>query len=672
MRLARSTCLTGRVLWNPWTGAVVGKALATVSTREFHCAPSSRVCPSRLKPSLAIVVLASLVAHAAKGEEPVASSTVRAARPDADGASITRLSTDTFAGELRHVGDIVGSAPSTSVIDYGGILATTVVSVRGASPDEVQVLFDGVPLNASVGGGFDLTLIPAALVDSVDVHRGSDGSRLGAGAMGGAVVLEPVSRTRALLTVGSLGTLGGSASFATKPFTNGWKLLAAADLRHSTGDFRYHRDPTPEFADNDPVVTLTRTNNDATLASVLLRGSGPLARGTLSAMALLSGSDRGLAGGIYSPTATSRQREGNGLADLRWRTLEGASTNMEVPVTVRGGWLQTIESGLAASTGWQHVLDISVRPRFGTKAGDWTFAATAVGGYETFDGVAFGPQSRVRGALGLDAAVESGRWMGSVGLRGERWGNAGALLPRAGGTVQLTHGAVLAANVGLGFRPPSFGELYYSSGPVVPNPDLLPERSVSADFGVRLKRGALSGAVTTFGGLYQDIILYDLYPGFRAKPFNIGQARSFGVELEARWKAPAGALEGTGAMLSATELVTQNLVAGVNTYGMELPYRPAQRLVARVDCVQERWRAAVEVQATGVAYINRSNTRTLSPFADLRSSVGVRLINTLWLSAELRNGLDVMDRMTIDGYPLPGRVFLANLSWEPEVKAETP
>ena len=28
-------------------------------------------------------------------------------------------------------------------------------------------------------------------------------------------------------------------------------------------------------------------------------------------------------------------------------------------------------------------------------------------------------------------------------------------------------------------------------------------------------------------------------------------------------------------------------------------------------------------------------------------------------------GLNVMDRMTIDGYPMPGRVVLAHLSWEP-------
>jgi outer membrane cobalamin receptor len=189
---------------------------------------------------------------------------------------------------------------------------------------------------------------------------------------------------------------------------------------------------------------------------------------------------------------------------------------------------------------------------------------------------------------------------------------------------------------------------------------------VNGDLGVRYKQGGFSAALTGFAGQYEDIILYEIYPGFRAKPFNIGRARTYGGELELRYKPWSEMLRGLSFIASATELIAINLESGPNSYGMRLPYRPERRAVARVDYQRERWRAGVEVQATGEAFINRANTRTLSAFTDLRVSGGLRVFRSFWISAEMRNGLNVTDRMTIDGYPMPGRVVLAHVSWEPD------
>jgi vitamin B12 transporter len=610
------------------------------------------------------LVWALLAAHARADEAPP-SVTVRGARPDPDGASVTRIPTIAFTGELRHVGELVTAAPGTTVIDYGGVLATTSVSVRGASADEVQIILGGVPLNATSGGGFDLSLIPAALIDSVEVRRGAEGAEVGAGAMGGAVILEPASRSRVVLTGGTLGTWGASGSWASSKATSDWHWLVAADARRSTDDFTYHRDPTPEIANNDALLNLRRENNDATLGSVLIRASRELSSGVaLSQLLWLSGSDRGLAGDIYSPTPHSRQLEGTGFLDSRVTVPLGHDAHLELPITVRGGLVRSFDTG-DSSSATQRTVDVAARPRWAWRLGDWTLGASGLGGYETFDGAEFGQRNRTRVALGLDAAVEKASGSLTAVLRYERWASASAILPRLGGTVRLSRIWTIAGNVGAGFRPPSFGELYYSSGPLIPNPDLLPERSISGDLALRFRRAGFSGSLTGFLASYQDVILYEIYPGFRAKPFNIGQARSYGAELELRWRPQIEALHGLTITGAFTEMIAENLVPGQNTYGMRLPYRPEQRGVARVDYEHERWRAAVEVQATGRAFINRSNTRSLDPYTDLRMSAGVRLGGLFWLSAEMRNGLNVMDRMTIDGYPLPGRVFLAHLSWEP-------
>lgn len=599
-------------------------------------------------------------------------SVVRAPRAGADGATQTRIDPRAYAGELRHAGELVGAAPGAVMLDFGGVLATSTVSLRGASADQVQVVFDGVALNALAGGGFDLSQIPAALLDSVDVRRGSEGARIGAGAMGGAVLLQPASRSRALLTAGSLGTYGASASLSREwmASTGLWRTLVAVDGRRSAGNFVFHRDPTPEIPDNDPLERLRRENNAAAMGSVLMRAEHRAGTDqSLHALVMLSGSRRGLPGSIYSPTPDMRQEEKGGLLNLRWRTPVTAVAVAEVPLMLRGGLLEGA-GGLGDHGGLQRAGEITARPGVEWVLGGQLLRVSTSAGVELFEGEQHGSRSRLRGGLGLEWLRPHGRWTSSASLRAERWGADGAILPRVGGSVRMSPGWTVAANLGAGFRPPSFGELYFAAGPVLANPDLLPERSWSGDLSLRFARGPLSVAASAFGALYRDVIVYELYPGFRAKPFNIGRASVAGGELEGRWRVKEGRLAGLGATLSLTELLAINRVEGHNTYGKLLPYRPRRRLVTRADYRRERLRGALELQATSAAFVNRANTRTAPAFFDLRGNVGVLLGGGLWFSAEVRNALDVTDRMAIDGFPLPGRVVLAHLSWEPNERED--
>jgi iron complex outermembrane receptor protein len=293
-------------------------------------------------------------------------------------------------------------------------------------------------------------------------------------------------------------------------------------------------------------------------------------------------------------------------------------------------------------------------------------------GNERFRGTAHGDHGRWRAGLGAGVVKDTGHWTADVSLRAEWWGGALGLLPRAGGSVRVGRGVTLFGNAGGGFRPPSFGELYYAAGPVLPNPDLRPERSWSGDLGLRVDRPADDLAVTaslsTFAGLYDDVIVYELFSGSRAKPFNLGRARTLGLEAEASMRQRRGPLEGLGVAVSATLLQATNLVEGPNTLGNDLPYRPRTRASTHVTYERGPLRTRAGADWTGEAFANRANTRTIEPFADVNGSVSVALVGDLRLGAELRNALDVTDRACIEGYPLPGRVLLAHLSWEPGPK----
>ena len=81
------------------------------------------------------------------------------------------------------------------------------------------------------------------------------------------------------------------------------------------------------------------------------------------------------------------------------------------------------------------------------------------------------------------------------------------------------------ASGGTGFRAPSIGELYY---PFSGNPDLLPERSVSAEVGAERYCGNGRAEVSVFWNDLKDLIVYD-FAAFQN--FNIGRARTYGFEL---------------------------------------------------------------------------------------------------------------------------------------------
>ncbi|PSQ99933.1 MAG: ligand-gated channel, partial [Bacteroidetes bacterium QS_9_68_14] len=81
-----------------------------------------------------------------------------------------------------------------------------------------------------------------------------------------------------------------------------------------------------------------------------------------------------------------------------------------------------------------------------------------------------------------------------------------------GANYQFADGFALAANLGTGFRAPSIFELYAygQHGGVAAfqqgNPELSPERSYSADLGLRARTGRLTGELTGYVNYIQDYI----------------------------------------------------------------------------------------------------------------------------------------------------------------------
>jgi len=581
-------------------------------------------------------------------------------------AAVTTLEVPARRGEVKDASELLKEAPGVVVSDAGGAGQRKTLSLRGASSNAVLVLLDGVPL-AAPGTAVDLSRVPTAALERIEVLRGGASARYGPGAMGGVVnlVTRAPGGTRAFGDVSqgsfmtTLATVGGATSLP-----GGDGLLLLHGLR-SDGDFAYRYDDKPAL-DGNALVTQQRVNNQALSGGGLARYRAHL--GATTADVLLEGAAerRGLAGPVQNPTPTAGQETLRGT--LSARTFTAFEAGGALSVLAYGRLDDSTLTGAAFGAGRYHQLESSVgveavftRAAFSRHG----FTALLTGGGDWLATPAAGTPSQGRfGAMLADEVLFfDGALVVNASARVDVAGPFVVFSPKAGVVAQLPRGFEVKANVGQASRPPSFQERYVVQGTLMPNPALRPERALSADVTAGWRDEKVALAVTGFGSLYEDLITYEYYPPALAKPFNVMTARVAGVEAEAR-VTPAPWLD---ASVAYTFLSTQNLRDDPRYYLKALPFRPAHRVAARVSGGLRWLRAHADILFQSAQYMNRTETLSL----DARAFVNVGVSSTpfsrpdVTLAFEVKNLFDVQTQ-DVNGYPLPPRAafFTLAVAWE--------
>lgn len=598
------------------------------------------------------------------GEDPLPSHASPSVRDPS--AAVTTLDVKARRGEAKDASELISAAPGVVLSDAGGAGQRKSLSLRGAASNAVLVLLDGVPLSGP-GNAMDLSRIPTAALDRVEVLRGAASARYGPGAMGGVVnlVTRAPGGTHAFgdVSQGSFTTtqltVGGSTAL---PGGDGLVLLHGL---HSNGDFAFRYDDKPAL-DGNALVTRTRTNNAALQGGGLVRYRASLGATTADVLFEGTAETRGLAGTVQNPWPSASQATLRGT--LSARTLTAFESGGTLSVLGYGRADDTVLNGSAFGAGRFHQLESSagveaVFSRLVFERHGVTALVTGGGDWLRADGALAPSQGRVGAMLADEVLFLDGALAVNASARVDVAGSFVVFSPKAGLVAQLPRGFELKANVGQASRPPSFQERYVVQGTLMPNAALRPERALSADVtaGWRHEKAAL--AVTGFGSLYEDLITYEYYPPALAKPFNVLAARVAGVEVEGRF-SPAPWLDAT---LAYTFLSTQNLRDDPRYFLKALPYRPAHRLTARVSGGVALLRGHAEVLFQSSQYMNRTETLALGP----RAFVNVGVSSTPWkdpavtVSFEVKNVLDVQTQ-DLDGYPLPPRAafFTLAMAWD--------
>jgi vitamin B12 transporter len=614
---------------------------------------------------LALLVLTA--AATVRAQEPGETIEIRGERREpssrAPATAGTVIDLEQFGGEIRSVADVLLTSPGVSIHALGGPGQAATVSLRGATADESLVLLDGIPLQGPGGGAIDLATLPVTLLDRMIVNRGVLGAQFGAGALGGALELLPRRRREnstggALISGGSFGTFRAAADAAT-PLGTG-SAVVGAQFDRTAGDFDYARQLTPGLPDS-PYFGYTRQNADSRRGSALARVAQSLTPTTeLDFLTQASLGERGLPGPSSAITLSSRELDQSILAGLRVRSADDDSA-----WSLRAwGRYDRIELRGVQSFG-ACVDGTSGCPRSDQRASAGRAEAEgkiALGDLQWVSGTLSAGQERVHGgsigayhrnlfslAVRDDVALPAG-FVLHPAVRLDRVGNDTGVSPALTASWRTMDVVELRAGWGLSFRAPTLNELHLESGGIASNPDLQPERAWSLDAGATLRFGDVSITGGVFWSHYRDLIVYELFPPAKVKPFNVGSARIAGAELQALVKLPLGFF----AQASYSWLDAVNLRPG-DQQDQQLPYRPPHRLFVRISRLDERLDTWAESSFTSAMPRNSFGSASVSAQLVLNAGGGIRLAGPLWLHLEVRNLLNDQTLEDLFQYPLPGR-----------------
>jgi len=159
--------------------------------------------------------------------------------------------------------ELLEQLPGVQIKKYGGIEDYTAISIRGASSKQTIVSLDGFQLNSALYGDVNLSEIPLAQLDKIEVFRSGISSQ-NLQAMGGVVNLS----TKKILKknhyyfssyFGSFNSYGFNANinhlFKNIPFLFNFSASSSA------GDFKYKNNNNTEFNTDDDFFEKRKNNN---------------------------------------------------------------------------------------------------------------------------------------------------------------------------------------------------------------------------------------------------------------------------------------------------------------------------------------------------------------------------------------------------------------------------
>lgn len=609
--------------------------------------------------------------------------------------------------------DLLTRHSTLFVKSYGRATEST-AEFRGTSPSHTQVLWNGLPINSPMLGTVDFSYIPSYFIDEATLLHGASSLTATGGGLGGAIRLttrppqEEGTALHYIQGIGSYHTWDQMLHLAHT--TPRWSGSTRACYSTSQNDFTYtNRDKKTDVRDEAGHIIRsyhpTERNQSGYWDDLHLQQDlqGRLPRGgRIEASAWYTHSRRGLP--FLSVDYKDDNRFTNEhLQDALRASLAWRHTHATWSTTLRAGYAlqhsryehysrrDTVITYITQAQNRMQTLQLQGEADW-IPAEAWLVSLQGTAQHEhvhSTDRTPFHTGDNQRQGRMRTSLVITARWRPLPRLslaalvRQESHGQAlSAPIPALFAEYSLHQptGLVLKASATRNYRHPTLSDLYYQPGG---NPDLRPERGLSADLGLemRLRRQGheWEANLSGFHSLISDWILWTPNSKGYWQPANVKKVRSYGIEATTAGILALPRTWRIGIRANYAWTPSINLGEGTNgndtSRGKQLTYVPRHSANLMLRLHWREWALAYSWVHYSQRYTTTSNetariTGRLLPYhmSHLTLERTLRLPR-LHLDTKLAvNNLLSARYITVLSRPMPGRNVELFLGFKPQIK----
>lgn len=538
---------------------------------------------------------------------------------------ITRDEIDRLKGSS--LPDLLRLQPGLQISTSGGMGTASSVFLRGANPEQVVILVDGLRINSVTLGTTAIENLPLALIDRIEILRGPASSLYGADAIGGVIQIftrrEKTDQSRFFGSVGagSYDTYTGSAGFGSR-----YRALQFGGQINSY-------DTRGISAKKHPPLAIDRDRDGYRNLSGSAYASLEFAEGhSLDVHLMESDGLNHFDNGYNNYSTTHQQAYGTTLKNRvteHWNSTLKYGVGRERSFSLNSATSNSRFDSKQTQITWQHDYSLNV--------GTLTFAYDRL--EQEVDTLSNGVPSIINRTRNDDGFLMS--FVGNhaahstqVSVREDhnsQYGNyvTGGL----GYGYTFSPAWKITAQYGSAFRAPTFNQLYF---PSFGDPSLKPEKSDNFETSLRYQSTEIQAKMTVFENHIRDLIQNVgpatsgcSFAGFC--PVNAGKVVIQGITMEAsamlddQWQ-----LSGNLTVQSPRSDDTDKL----------LPRRSQRYGNLQLQYKSGKWNMGTELSASSNRYNDAENNFRLGGYTLLNASLGYQFTDRWKLLARANNILN--------------------------------
>jgi len=603
--------------------------------------------------------------------------------------------------ERRNAPDIATLLQETlglNITRYGTYGSMTLLNLRGLDSKRLAFLVDGVPVNSSIDGKFDIEQIDLNSIERIEViYGGSDTKYNVSGAMGGVINIITVKKQKPGLVLGASvsnssvlpGEYRGRDGQTQGP---NWEDLAdtqnidisaayGGSVLSITANIFANRAQNHFLFTDRYNYTRRKDNNEVWDTGAALSVIGDLPNHSkIITSSNFYYDDKNIPGSGFSGN-TGAQRDIISRNNILFDMPRAFRDDLAMEASLGSYFTRRDYTSPADVFSRHEQQNITVINRWNWYAGKQLALKSGFDyRFIYLDSTDIGSRNRHDGGIYLTAEYKSVQQFMIIPSVKAVFTSEGDTLftavPKLGLLLNVTDSLALKNNYFRSFKFPDFEELYWSEGNgaafgSVGNPDLKPEDGWGGDIGLSWRYKDLFNFESAFFTHWlKDSIHW--YPGAGGvwRPENVGEAMFFGLDNKLVFNVPVslGPIKKIVPSISYQYLLSYLLSFGYDfADNKRIPYNPEHTIGGSLEILWESGSVIISGHYESLRYNDRANITQLKPHFLLNTSINQKIGKNFTVFGVLRNILNESYESFSD-YPMPGITLTVGLHANLEIK----